>query len=598
MPKVDNRRAEPNLRPQSQPRSSSPHARHPLGQRSSRGKGNARSWRWRYLGLGIASLIWLLVRTGTAPRRIVYPCQRTAAAGALGLLQYLGSLAASTVIYQRIRGRGIAASAVLLIVVLACAATLRRSTPLPAVPAGGSPELPSWTSPSAVSDVFAVRNVPAPSYSIDEGTVPAGVEPPDALHDTGVDALINLMESREAYLHKTAAHPSGIIGPSDVVVIKINDQWNGQAPRARTHTNNDVLKGLIYRILRHPEGFTGVVIVGENTQWTDPNWDNEDHNNAQDPHQSYRDVVNAFVSQDYDVCISDWRSLSGTFVDEFNAGDTSDGYVLVDDPGEPGTDQLSYPKFSLTCGSQSLRISMRYGLWDGATYDNTHLKMINLPVLKRHGWAGATIAVKNYIGFLTTGDRERRFGDSSEMHGFFWGHRGIHPDYGLLGRQMARIRRADLNIVDAIWVAKASNSGGCPNDCVRQDVLLASTDPIALDYYASVNVLTPLSPSMSLRNILRHLLRRSSPNDANAALHDSKFRNFLLCNENRLRLEGVTDIIDLDDDYTQPQEEAQFNAYVTDARVTGSMGSSRASVGQLPGERFHNLVEGGIDEDK
>jgi len=317
--------------------------------------------------------------------------------------------------------------------------------------------------------------------------------------------------------------------------------------------------------VQHPAGFTGAVIVGENTQWTEPNWDSNDHNNAQDPQQSYQDVVNAFVSQGYDVCISDWRSFSGTFVEEFSAGDSSDGYVLVDDPGEPGTDQLSYPKFGLTCGSQSFNVSMRYGLWDGATYDHTRLKMINLPVLKRHGWAGATIAVKNYIGFLTTGDSERRFVSSEEMHGFFWGYKGIHTDYGLLGRQMARIRRADLDIVDAIWVASASNQGGCPADCIRQDVLLASTDPFALDYYASVNVLAPLSPSRSLRNIARSILRRSSRHDANAAYHNSKFRNFLLCNENRLRLEGVTDIIDLDDGYTQAQEEAQFNAYVADA---------------------------------
>ena len=138
---------------------------------------------------------------------------------------------------------------------------------------------------------------------------------------------------------------------------------------------------------------------------------------------------------------------------------------------------------------------------------------------------GATIAVKNPIGFLTTGDSERRFGSSEEMRGFFWGYKGIHADYGLLGRQMARIRRADLNIVDAIWVSSASNQGGCPNDCIRQDVLLASTDPFALDYYASVNVLAPLSPSRWLRNIARSVLRRSSRNDANAAYHNGKFRS-------------------------------------------------------------------------
>jgi hypothetical protein len=545
--------------------SSSPEDDHLAGRHFVRDEDDAASWRWKYLGFAVASLIWLLLRTGTRPSRIIYPCQQAAAATGVGLLQYLACLVVSTALFQRIKGHEGAISVVLLAVSLACIATLRGSARMPATPGEASPDLPSWTGPSAISDVFAVRNVPAPRYSLDGGTVPAGVSPAEALHDAGVDVLIDLMESHGTHFHRTAAHPTGIIGSDDMVVIKINDQWNGQASRARTHTNNDVLKGLIYRVVQHPEGFSGAVIVGENTQWTEPNWDSNDHNNAQDPQQSYQDVLNAFVSQDYDVCISDWRSFSGTFVQEFSAGDDRDGYVLVDDPGAPGTDQLSYPKFGVTCRSQSFNISMRYGLWDGVAYDNTRLKMINLPVLKRHGWAGATVAVKNYIGFVTTSDNERRFGGSSEMHGFFWGYKGVHTDYGLLARQMARIRRADLDIVDAIWVASASNQGGCPDDCIRQDVLLASTDPFALDYYASVNVLAPLNPSHSLRNIARSILRRSSRHDANAAYHNSKFRNLLMCNENRLRLEGVADIIDLDDSYTQAQEEAQFNAYVADA---------------------------------
>ena len=560
---MDNRsNFSPTLRPKVP---SKPQDQHLVGRRCVDGRDYATGWRWRFLGLGIASLMWLLLRTGTRPHRIVYPCQRTAAASSLGLLQYLGSLIASTALWQPIKGRGAAVMVVVFVVGLACLAALVGYFVIPSTAGRSTPELPAWTSPSAISDVFAVHSVPVPRYSLDGGVVPGGVSPAEALADAGVDALIDLMESQGTHFYKTSAHSTGIIGSDDVVVIKINNQWNGQASRTRTHTNNDVLKGLIYRIVQHPEGYTGAVIVGENTQWTDPNWDSNDHNNAQDPHQSYQDVVNAFVSQGYDVCISDWRSSSGTFVDEFSAGDSSDGYVLVDDPGEPGVDQLSYPKFGVTCRSQSFNISMRYGLWDGVAYDNTRLKMINLPVLKRHGWAGATIAVKNYIGFVTTGDNERRFGGSSEMHGFFWGHKGVHTDYGLLGRQMARIRRADLDIVDAIWVASASNQGGCPDDCIRQDLLLASTDPFALDYYTSVNVLAPLNPSRSLRNIARSILRRSSRHDANAAYHNSKFRNLLLCNENRLRLEGVADIIDLDDSHTQAQEEAQFNAYVADA---------------------------------
>jgi hypothetical protein len=428
-----------------------------------------------------------------------------------------------------------------------------------------SPDLPAWTSASAVSNVFAVQNVPTPRHSLNGGVLPVNVSADEAFHDDGVDALISLMASQGLSFYKTREHPTGIIGPDDIVVIKINNQWNGDPARARTHTNNDVLKGLIYRVVQHPEGFSGVVAVAENTQWTDPNWNSADHNNAQDPRQSYQNVVDAFTSQGNDVCIFDWKELARTFVGEYDVGDNRDGYVLVDDPGEPGTDQLSYPKFELTCGNQRQNVSMRHGLWDGSTYDNTRLKLINLPVLKRHGWAGATISVKNYIGFLTTADMERRFGSSEEMHGFFWGFEGNHPDYGLLGRQMARIRRADLNIVDAIWAAVASNKQGCPGDCIRQNVLLASTDPFALDYYASVNILSPLRPSLSLHNILRSLVRPSSKYDASAAHPGSKFRSFLLCNENRLRLEGVTDVIDLDDSYTQAQEEAQFNVYVADA---------------------------------
>lgn len=39
----------------------------------------------------------------------------------------------------------------------------------------------------------------------------------------------------------------------------------------------------------------------------------------------------------------------------------------------------------------------------------------------------------------------------------------------------------------------------------------------------------------------------------------------MLCIENRLRAEGITDIIDLSDSMTQSQEEAQFNVFVADA---------------------------------
>ena len=61
--------------------------------------------------------------------------------------------------------------------------------------------------------------------------------------------------------------------------------------------------------------------------------------------------------------------------------------------------------------------------------------------------------------------------------------------YGLIGRQISLIRRPDLNIVDAVWVANESNYYGAAE---RLNVVLASRDPFAVDWYASEYVLRPV----------------------------------------------------------------------------------------------------------
>jgi hypothetical protein len=76
------------------------------------------------------------------------------------------------------------------------------------------------------------------------------------------------------------------------------------------------------------------------------------------------------------------------------------------------------------------------------------------------------------------------------MHDFFWGYTGNSaPGYGLIGRELARVRVPILNIVDAIWVATDGNTSG---PVVHQDTLVASTDPFAVDWYASEYVLHPV----------------------------------------------------------------------------------------------------------
>jgi hypothetical protein len=528
------------------------------------------SWGYRlgYVLVGLASLAWLGVRSGLRPSRLAYPCQRVAATQGLGFVAYVASAIASTRVYHLLRRRQGLRRAFLAVAGLALLAPLPGGAMQP-IRLSASLTLPAWTSPEAVSDVYAVTHVPLPTVSLDGGTIPEGSTPAEALHDRGVDALIDELAAQGRPFYRTPHQPQGLIGPDDVVVLKVNNQWNcgTGTDRGRSHTNIDVIKGVIYRIVQHPQGFSGAVVVADNTQFAPGQFDCADDNNAQDTRQSHQDVVDAFVSQGYPVCISPWEALRTTFVDEYDSGDVESGYVAVQE-GTPGVDQLSYPKFEVACGPDTYRISMRYGLWDGSSYDGARLKMINMPIVKRHSMAGATLAVKNYIGFLTTGDTSRRFGSSTNMHNLFWGYSG-DSDYGLLGRQLALIRRADLNIVDAIWVNPTSQTGG-EEDAVRANVLLASVDPFALDYYGSVYVLLPYMAPGS-----------SQAFHADARQQGGEFRGFLLTNENRARSLGMVDIVDLDDRLTVEEELAQFNVFVADAsappRVTLALAAEPAA---------------------
>lgn len=508
-----------------------------------------------YIILGLASLAWLGLRSGTRPSRLAYPCQQAAAGTGLAFLAYIIALISSLRVYRYLRKRLKSEYIILsifgiMLIVLSLAVVLTPSGPVRA-----SPVLPVWTSPGAVSDVFAVTNVPTPTVSLDGGVIPESVPLAEALSDDGIDALVNLMDVQETYFYKTTQQPGGIVGSDDVVVIKVNNQWNCEsygANNRRSHTNIDAVKGLIYRIVQHPESFTGSVIITDNGQGA-AKFDCSDHNNAEDSRQSYQDVADAFASQSYNVCVFNWDDIRRNFISEYSSGNVESGYVLLQD-GTPGVNQLSYPKFEITCGSRFHQISMRYGLWNGATYDNNRLKMINFPIVKRHTTAGATLAIKNYLGFITTYNNEERFGDRNTMHGFFWGV-WTDSDYGLLGRQLASIRRADLEIVDAIWVNPASQ-GQYVEEAVRDNILLASTDPFAIDYYTSAYVLVP------------HLA--SDPdraNKADARYHGGEFRRLLMTNENRARLKGMTNIIDLDDSLIVEDEQAQFNVFVADATM-------------------------------
>ncbi len=57
----------------------------------------------------------------------------------------------------------------------------------------------------------------------------------------------------------TLSGEQGLISSDDIVLIKVNAQW-----KYRGCTNTDLVRGLVQRILDHPDKFTGEVVIFEN----------------------------------------------------------------------------------------------------------------------------------------------------------------------------------------------------------------------------------------------------------------------------------------------------------------------------------------------
>ena len=277
----------------------------------------------------------------------------------------------------------------------------------------------------------------------------------------------------------------------------------------RLGTNTDLLKGLIWRILNHPEGFNGEVVVAENVQDADPNYATNTLANAQDQLQTLADVITVFQGLERRVSLQNWTLLNDHLLpggdlasepasSEYANGNMDDGYVLLNDV--PYRWRQTHRRLFLSeipDGPRTLHQHALRALGSGLAYHPDRVVLINLPVLKKHCMASATAAWKNLIGFQTIyGDG--RFGSVDQwdmMHTYYWGYRTgpegqpeLNP-YGLIGRQISLIRKPDLNLVDAIWVANESNNGG---SAVRCNVVLASRDPFAVDWYASEYVLRPV----------------------------------------------------------------------------------------------------------
>ena len=301
-----------------------------------------------------------------------------------------------------------------------------------------------------------------------------------ALRHEGLDSVLDLLAQHGIHLYRTSAihawaGPEGLINRGDVVLIKVNCQW-----KCRGTTNTDLVRGLIHRVLEHPDGFTGEVVIIENGQGRGgfdgmagggnySSWPEVASNvcvNAEDETILTVDYLVNTVFHGAPVSSFLLDNIRSTFI---GTGDhTANGYRKIGD--------VSYPCFT---SARDNRIELLEGVWENSAYNQSKLKLINVPVLKDHGGTGITGVLKHVYGILSMAD-----GSSGIRH---YSQAGTQ-----CGKMWSLVRPPDLNILDCIWVSFDSLTGYPPETTSRTNTLLAGIDPVALDYYAAKHIMLPL----------------------------------------------------------------------------------------------------------
>ncbi len=457
-----------------------------------------RSWTttWAVVS-GAFALLWLILRSGTKPSRLAYPCQQAAISTAF--LAFGAPVAAAIVTSRRRLADalrtplGVACAAMVLIMTAGTWAYLTQPDVY-----GGTIQA---TPPDYRASVFHVSDCPQ-----------------DRVGDrfVGLDNLITIMGRGGLKFYQSGneslvSGSDGKVSADGFVAIKVNEQW-----RERGNTNTDVLWGLVRAIVNHPDGFTGEIVFFENGQgFSGSTMNSLTSNNAQNRNQSVQDVATHFRAQGFSVSAKQcdpFRARSGS---EYSSGDMADGFIRNPARDPQSHIYVSYPKFRTQDGTY---FSLKYGVWDTGTssYDRERVCVINAPVLKHHQMTyGVTGAVKHYMGVVTNS-----LGTES--------HQRILT--GGLGSVMAEIGMPDLNIVDCIWIQAHTYDG--PDsfyyNATRTDTLVAGVDPVAIDIWATINVLVP---AMVANNHTTWPM--ADPWNPN-----SLFRRYLDASMNELRLAG------------------------------------------------------------
>lgn len=317
-----------------------------------------------------------------------------------------------------------------------------------------------------------------------------------------------------------------IIDKNDIVILKPNGQQVGH-----NMTNTNTMKAFIDQVLTI-HGFNGEIIIAENHHHIDCNsagWTTQYRNgdfNLNELVDYYHDKGINNVSKYH------WRDAGAVPDSRFTLADPGrivsgpdegDGYVWTDyDYTYNGKKtKMNYPIFTSTCSG--VTIDFKNGAWKNGRYTGQPIKFINISALRNHSNAGVTATIKNYLGVVDLSCGYHGIKPSGYYNFHYiavdWPTSGlvrdgmkhfitsqfaekqktinkiakyVGPQNGAMGSAvgffMRTIRKADLNII----AAEYAGHEGRHNIPAHIKTVLASTDPVALDYYAGKYVLVPL----------------------------------------------------------------------------------------------------------
>ncbi len=424
---------------------------------------------WKLGLIAFVSAIWLMLRTGKKPTRIVYPCQQVAITNIEIFCLTLSVSIPPSIISLRKSTRFYKPMLILSILVVSSVIIVNDPFILKFYNSSENKTQVSLNLPlqsaltSNASNLFIIQNALGEEGNMSEA----------------VSSFIELMEEQDLHFYKNASLSSGLIGSNDIVILKVNGQWpyNGG-------TNTDLVRSLINAIVDHPDGFNGEVVIADNGQGRGSM--NFAQTNSFYRDQSYADVAEIFDT--YNVSTFLWDTIRSITVDDFDEGDFTDGYVRNSTWHSDTEIYVSYPKFTTEFGTY---ISFKKGVWDNNTgFDSDRLKVINIPVLKSHFIYGVTGCIKHYMG-VPQGSIVPSVHSSIP-------HEHFSIAKGGLATLMVETRAPVLNILDMVWInanpLESSSTYGPMGDYAYTsftDIIGVSQDPVALDYWASKNVLIP-----------------------------------------------------------------------------------------------------------